>query len=61
MNPVYMANLWLILANEFEKTSFQVSAFPNEPWKLNFLDIDFRYIDQNSQKFGKTSTTKICF
>ena len=31
----------LILENEFEKVSLQVSTFTNEPWIENFLGIDF--------------------
>ena len=48
-----MTNLSLILANEVEQISLQISPFENRPWKKNFLGIDFRQIDQNSRNSGK--------
>ena len=43
-------NDWSIInfrnwANELETISLQVSSFANEPWKENFLGIDFPQID----------------
>ena len=49
-----MTNLSLILANEVEQISLQVSTFANGPWKENFLGIDFRQIDQNSRDLRKS-------
>ena len=49
-----MTNLLLIFANELEKISLQVLSFVNEPWKENFLGIDFHQVDQNSQNSGKS-------
>lgn len=36
-----------------QKIFLQWSTFPNEPWKENFLDIEFRQVDQKSQNSGK--------
>ena len=56
-----MTNLSLILANEVEQISLQVSTFENEPWKENFLGIDFRQIDQNSWNSGKLVPQRFLF
>ena len=48
-----MTNLLLIFANYFEKIFLQVSTFANEPWKENFLGIDFRQVDQKPQNSVK--------
>ena len=48
----------LILVNEFEKPSFQVSTFANGSLKENFLGIDFR---QNLRNSGKLVQQRICF
>ena len=56
-----MTNLSLILANEVEQISLQVSTFENEPWKENFLGIDFRQIDQNSRNSGKLAPQRFVF
>ena len=56
-----MTNLSLILANEVEQISLQVSTFENEPWKENFLGIDFRQIDQNSRNSGKLVPQRFVF
>ena len=48
-----MTNLLLIFVNQFEKISLQVSTFANEPWKKNFLCLDFSQVDQNSQNSEK--------
>ena len=47
-----MTNLPLILSNEFQQISLQVSTFANGPWKENYLGINFRQIDQNSCNLG---------
>ena len=47
-----MTNLPLILSNEFEQISLQVSTFANGPWKESYLGINFRQIDQNSCNLG---------
>ena len=47
-----MTNLPLILSNEFEQISLQVSTFANGPWKENYLGINFRQVDQNSCNLG---------
>ena len=49
-----MVNLLLTLANEFEQIFLQVSTFTNEPWKENFLGINFCQIDQNSRDSRKS-------
>ena len=56
-----MTNSLLIFANELEKVSLPVSVFPNKAWKGNFLCLDFRQIDQNSQNSGKLVPKKIFF
>ena len=56
-----MTYLSLILANEVEQISLQVSTFENEPWKENFLGIDFRQIDQNSRNSGKLVPQRFVF
>ena len=56
-----MTNLSLILANELEKISLQVSSFANGPWKENFFGIDFRQIDQNSRDSGKLVPHRFVF
>ena len=56
-----MTNLSLILANEVEQISLQVSTFANGPWKENFLGIDFRKIDQNSRNSGKLVPKRFVF
>ena len=43
-----MTKFLLILANELEQISSQVSNFANGPWKESLLGIDFYQIDQNS-------------
>ena len=43
-----MTKFLLILANEFEQISLQVSNFTNGPWKESLVGIDFHQIDQNS-------------
>ena len=43
-----MTKFLLILANELEQISLQVSNFANGPWKESLLGIDFYQIDQNS-------------
>ena len=56
-----MTNLSLILANKVGQISLQVSTFENGPWKENFLGIDFRQIDQNSQNLGKLVPQRFVF
>ena len=49
INNAVLGHLSLILVNEFEKISFQVSTFANGLLKENFFGIDFRQNLQNSQ------------
>ena len=56
-----MTNFLLVFADEFGKNSLQVSIFANEPWKENFLGIDFRQIDQNSGNSAKLVTQRFFF
>ena len=56
-----MTNLLLIFTNQFEKISLQVSTFGNEPWKGNFLGIDFCQVDQNSPNSGKLVPQRFAF
>ena len=43
-----MTKFLLILANELEQISSQVSNFANGPWKKSLLGIDFHQIDKYS-------------
>ena len=56
-----MTNLSLILVNELEQISLQVSSFANEPWKENFFGTDFPQIDQNSRDLGKLVPHRFVF
>ena len=56
-----MTNLSLILSNEFEQISLQVSSFANGPWKENFFGNDFRQINQNSRDSGKLVPHRFVF
>ena len=44
-----------------QKISLQVSTFANEPWKENFIGIDFRQIDQNSRNSEKLVFKRFIF
>ena len=56
-----MTNLLFIFANEFKKSSSQVSAFANDSWKGNFWGIDFRKSIKNLQNSGKLVPQKFVF
>ena len=48
-----MINLYKLWQQNSKNIFLQLFTFSNEPWKENFLGIDFCQTDQNSGNSGK--------